>query len=464
MTFLIILLAIALQIFLTYKKLNPFLSLLIVAILAGFCLGMTPDGILNSIKNGVGSTLANVAMIICLGATLGKILEVCGAAEQISTTLINSFGQKYIQWAMLIAGFLIGIPLFYNTGFVIVVPLIFSIARKANLPLLYVAIPMAASLSTTHCFLPPHPGPAYLVGEFDKVVRASLGKEVSMGKTLMYGIIIAVPVVLIAGLGLGTILKRIKTDISSSFFSKESPVKKLPAPFPSFFIALLPVLLISLAVIITNSLPKDEVTVNTILLETSRFTITLLDIKKIILFIGDSTIALLISVLTAIWYFGLKRGESMDTAMKWFGDAIAGIAMILLIITGGGIFKQVLQDSGTDTYIASFSSKWSMPPLVFGWVVTALLRVAIGSATVAGITAAGIVSPLVASGAVSPELMVLAVGTGSVFGSHVNDSGFWMFKEFFNLSLKQTFLSWTVMETTISILGLIGVLILNLFV
>ena len=154
----------------------------------------------------------------------------------------------------------------------------------------------------------------------------------------------------------------------------------------------------------------------------------------------------------------------MDTAMKWFGDAIAGIAMILLIITAGGIFKQVLQDSGTDKYIASFSSKWQMPPLLFGWVVTAILRVAIGSATVAGITAAGIVSPLVAAGTVSPELMVLAVGTGSVFGSHVNDSGFWMFKEFFKLSLKQTFLSWTVMETVISILGLIGVLILDLFV
>lgn len=147
--------------------------------------------------------------------------------------------------------------------------------------------------------------------------------------------------------------------------------------------------------------------------------------------------------------------------MKWLSDAIAGIAVILLIITAGGIFKQVLQDSGTDKYIASFSEKWQMPPLIFAWVITALLRVAIGSATVAGITAAGVVTPLVASGVVSPELMVLAVGAGSVFGSHVNDSGFWMFKEFFNLTLRQTFMSWTVMETTISIIGLFGVLLLN---
>lgn len=152
----------------------------------------------------------------------------------------------------------------------------------------------------------------------------------------------------------------------------------------------------------------------------------------------------------------------METTMKWLNGAISGIAVILLIITAGGIFKQVLQDSGTDKYIASFSEKWQMPPLIFAWVIAAFLRVAIGSATVAGITAAGVVTPLVASGVVSPELMVLAVGAGSVFGSHVNDSGFWMFKEFFNLSLKQTFLSWTVMETTISIIGLLGVLLLNI--
>jgi Gnt-I system high-affinity gluconate transporter len=448
MTFLILILAIALQVFLTYKKLSPFLSLVIVAILAGFCLGLQPADILKSIKTGAGNTFGDVGLIICLGAILGKILESSGAAEQISTTLINSFGVKYIQWAMLVTGFLIGIPLFYNAGFVILVPLVFSIARKANLPLLYVAIPMAASLSTTHCFLPPHPGPAYLVNTFDKVVKASLGKEVSMGTTLIYGIIIAIPVVLIAGPVLGTILKRIKVDASSSFLFDDNKIKNLPAALPSFLIALLPVLLITLAVIanIKGFLPDGTL------------------LKKTLLFTGDSTIALLLGVLTAVWYFGLRSGKSMETAMTWLQNAVSGIAMILLIIIAGGIFKQVLQDSGTDKYIASFASKWQMPPLVFAWAVTALLRVAIGSATVAGITAAGIVSPLIATGTVSPELMVLAVGTGSVFGSHVNDSGFWMFKEFFNLSLKQTFLSWTVMETTISILGLAGVLILQMFV
>jgi Gnt-I system high-affinity gluconate transporter len=153
----------------------------------------------------------------------------------------------------------------------------------------------------------------------------------------------------------------------------------------------------------------------------------------------------------------------MQTTMTWMSDAISGIAMIVLIITAGGVFRQVLTDSGTGNYIANYAAKWNMPPLIFGWIVTALLRVSIGSATVAGITAAGIVSPLVISGAASPELMVLSVGAGSVFGSHINDSGFWMFKEFFRLSLKQTFLSWTVMETVISVIGLVGVLVLNMF-
>lgn len=436
MELLVIFLAICLQIFLTYKKVSPFLSLLLVAILAGLFLGMEPMQIIKSVEKGVGNTLGGLALIICLGAILGKVLEAGGAAEKISTTLINGFGQKNIQWAVLLTGFLIGIPLYYNAGFVILVPLVFSIASKAKLPLLYVAIPMAASLSTTHCFLPPHPSPVFLVNAF----------KADMGKTLIYGLLITIPVVIVAGPFLGRLLKGIEVKIADTFLSPQQDTERqLPAAFPSFLIGLLPVLLITLAVIADNFLP-DQL------------------LKKIILFFGDTTIALLLTVFIAIWYFGIRAGKTMETTMKWLADAIAGIALILLIITAGGVFKQVLQDSGTDKYIASFSGKWQMPPLIFGWVVTALLRVAIGSATVAGITAAGVVTPLVASGVVSPELMVLAVGTGSVFGSHINDSGFWMFKEFFNLTLKQTFLSWTVMETLISILGLMGVLLLNYFI
>lgn len=436
MIFLIIILAIALQVFLTVKKVSPFLSLLIVAIVAGLSLGMQPADLVKTIEKGVGSTLGGLALIITLGAILGKILEAGGAAEKISSSLISSFGEKNIQWALTLTGFFVGIPLYYNAGFVILVPLVFTLARKTGLPLLYIAIPMAASLSVTHCFLPPHPGPVVLVNAF----------KANMGKTLMYGLIITIPVVILAGPVLGRMLRNVKVSISDLFSRKDEPLKNLPAAFPSFFIALLPVILITLAVIAGNFLQEGTV------------------IRKILLFTGDPTIALLLAVLLAAWQFGLRSGHSVEKVMKWLGDAVAGIAMILLIITAGGVFKQVLTDSGTGEYIANFSSKWNMPPLLFAWIVTALLRVTIGSATVAGITAAGVMAPLVSSGTASPELMVLAVGTGSVFGSHVNDTGFWMFKEFFKLSLKQTFLSWTLMETIISILGLIGVLLLNLFI
>jgi Gnt-I system high-affinity gluconate transporter len=434
LTFLIIIFAIALQVFLTVKKINPFLSLLIVAITAGLLLGMPPGQLLKSIEKGVGSTLGGLALILCLGAVLGKILEASGAAEKIATTLIRKFGEKNIQWAVLLTGFLIGIPLYYNAGFVILVPLVFMLARKTGLPLLYIAIPMAAALSTTHCFLPPHPGPVVLVNAF----------HADMGKVLVYGIVIAIPAVIVAGPMLGRLAKGITSSQTNLLSPVETEVKELPAAIPSFLIALLPVLLITLAVIAQNFLADGFV-------------------KTTFLFIGESTIALLIAVLLAFYFFGIRKNMPMDKLMKWLSDGISGIAMILLIITAGGVFKQVLQDSGTGDYIASFSSKWQMPPLIFAWVVTALLRVTIGSATVAGITAAGIVSPLVLNGTASPELMVLAVGSGSVFGSHINDSGFWMYKEFFQLSLKQTFLSWTVMETLISILGLIGVLLLNYF-
>ncbi len=435
MTILIIILAIGLQIFLSIKKVSPFLSLLIVAILAGLFLGMTPEALLKSIEAGVGSTLGGLALIICLGAVLGKILEESGAAEKIAVTLIKSFGEKNIQWAVLLTGFLIGIPLYYNAGFVILVPLVFMLAKKTGLPLLYIAIPMAAALSTTHCFLPPHPGPVVLINAF----------KADVGKTLLYGICIAIPAVIIAGPLLGRQLKKISSSDVNLFGTTVTNVKNLPNALPSFLVALLPIILITLSVIAQNFLAKSF-------------------LQTTFLFLGNSTIALLLSVIVAFVYFGILQKVKMETQMQWLSTAISGIAMILLIITAGGVFKQVLTDSGTGDYISSFSSKWNMPPLIFAWVVTALLRVMIGSATVAGITAAGVVAPLLAQHSVSPELMVLAVGSGSVFGSHINDSGFWMYKEFFKLSLKQTFLSWTVMETIISIVGLAGVLILDMII
>lgn len=434
MVLLIVLFAIALQVFLTTKKISPFLSLLIVAIIAGFLLGMSTTELLASIQKGVGETLGGLVLIICLGAILGKLLEASGAASQITTTLVNAFGVKHIQWAVLLTGFLVGIPLYYNAGFIILVPLIFSIAKRTSLPLLYLAIPMAASLSVTHCFLPPHPGPVLLVNAF----------HADMGLTLLYGLAIGVPILVIVGPSLGKMMKQIQSK-TDTFFSDTNTTSfdKLPGVFASFLIALLPVFLISVAVIANNFLPEKNL------------------LRDILSFIGDSTIALLITVMFAIIYVGQTTGKTMSEIMTWASKAVADIAMILLIITSGGVFKQVLTDSGTAKYISSLSGDWQMQPLIFGWLVTAMIRVMIGSANVSAITAAGIVAPLVMSGKASPELMVLAVGSGSVFGSHINDTGFWMFKEFFGLSLKQTFRSWSLMEMIISVLGLLGVLLLN---
>jgi gluconate transporter len=296
---------------------------------------------------------------------------------------------------------------------------------------------MAASLSTTHCFLPPHPGPVVLVNAF----------HANMGMVLVYGLCMTIPAVIIAGPLLGRFLQKIKPAAGGLFgVEVDKKEKLLPPVLPCFLIALLPVMLITMAVLANHFLPAGSM------------------ITTIASFIGDSTIALLIAVMLSIYYFGLRAGSDMQTVMGWVSSGISGIAIILLIITAGGVLKQVLEDSGAGNEIANLSKLWHLPPLLFGWLVTALLRVTIGSASVAAITAAGVVAPLLAASGASPELMVLAVGSGSVFGSHINDSGFWMFKEFFNLNLKQTFISWTVMETTISLVGLAMVLLINNFI
>jgi Gnt-I system high-affinity gluconate transporter len=447
MTFIIILAAIALLLLLTLKKVSPFLALLIVGLLAGLALGMDitklvggigADGkpIAGSVKTGVSRTLGDILLILCLGAALGKLLEKSGGAQQIADTLIKAFGKKNIQWAVVITGFMVGIPLHYNAGFIILVPLIFSIAINSGLPLMYIAIPMAASLSTTHAFLPPHPGPLVLVGAF----------KADMGKTLIYGLMLAVPLVIIAGPLFGRVLQKMKVQINPKLFSGTAEKKEnLPSVAASFIIALLPVILIALRVIVEAFMKNDNA------------------FRTVVIFCGDATVALLISVLFAIYYFGLRTGKTMEGVMQWLNEGITGIALIIFIIATGGVLKQVLEDSGVGKEIIALNEQWKMPPLVFGWIVAALLRLTLGSATVAGIAAAGIVAPMVGAD-VSPELMVLSVGAGSIFFSHVNDTGFWIFKEFFNLTLKQTFMSWSVMETIISVLGLVGVLILDLFI
>lgn len=429
MQLLIVLIGIVLLLLLIIKKFNPMIAMLITSIITGILLGMPAAKVIASISTGVGNTLGGVILILALGAMMGKLIEDTGVSQRIVIVLINVFGLKNIQWAILLTGFLVGIPLFYNAGFVVLIPLAFALASATNLPKLYVGIPMAASLSVTHCFLPPHPGPVALSTIFNA----------NIGVTMLYGFIIIIPIVIIAGIIFPRLIINIKgrriTKPVHTFEEKE----KLPSAGKSFAIALLPVFLIA---------------AGTIALYVPAFSAA----KAFFAFISDPIIALLIALLFTIFLQKLPVSIAMNSCV----EGVKSIAMIIMIIAAGGAFKQVLIDSGIGEQVKYISAHLQLSPLVFAWMITALLRITLGSATVASLTASGLVLPLITTG-VSPELMVIAVGAGSVFFSHVNDTGFWMFKEYFNLSMKQTFKTWTVMETLISILGLIGVLLLDQF-
>ena len=415
-------------------KLNAFISFIIVCLLVGILQGMELLSVIQSIQTGIGNTLGFLVMILGFGAMLGKLVADSGAAQRITSTLVSKFGLKYIQWALVLAGFIVGIPMFYSVGFVILVPLVFTVAASTGLPLIYVGLPMLASLSVTHGFLPPHPAPTAIADMF----------EADIGKTLLYGIIIAIPTIIVAGPLFSRTIKNIKATPLKEFYNpiilKDHEMPKIGV---SIFTALLPVLLIIISTLADNFLSDDFI------------------LKKILVFIGNPVIAMLISVLVAIYTLGLARGKKMTEIMDSVTKSISSITMVLLIIAGAGALKQILIDSGVSDYIGELMTGSAISPLILAWLIATVIRVCVGSATVAGLTAAGIVLPLVANTGVSPELMVLAIGSGSLMLSHVNDGGFWLFKEYFNLSVKDTLSTWTVMETTVGTMGLIGVLIMN---
>jgi len=419
-----------------WAKVNPFFAFLIVSIAAGLMLGIPADKVSASVQKGLGDTLGSLTIIICLGAVLGKLIAVSGAAQKITESMVSVVGVKHIQWALLVTGFIVGIPLFYGIGFVLLVPFIFSVVYKYKVPAVYIGLPMLAALSVTHGFLPPHPSPTALVIMF----------HANMGLTLVYGLAIAIPTIIIAGPLFARTLKKIPSTPLKTFVADELPSDKLPGAFNSFFTALLPVILL----MVTALLPF------------------FMSIKgkpqQVLSFIGDPAIVMIISVLTATFTLGICQHKKMSELAVIYADAIKDITLILLIIGGSGAFKQVLTDSGVTAQIANQLQTFSISPLILGWLIAAIIRICIGSATVAGLTAAGIVSGLVLQDHVNPELMVLAIGAGSLAFSHVNDGGFWMFKEYFNLSIKDTIRSWSVMESIVAVAGLCGVLILNIFV
>jgi len=418
-------------------KLNAFIAFIIVCLFVGIVGGMELQSVIQSIQTGMGNTLGFLFILLGFGSMLGKLVADSGAAQKITTQLVSSFGIKNVQWAVVLTGFIVGIPMFYSVGFVILIPLVFTVAATTKLPLIYVGLPMLASLSVTHGFLPPHPAPTAIAVMFDA----------DIGKTLVYGIIIAIPAIIVAGPLFSRTIKNINATPLKEFYN---PViledHEMPSLTTSIISALLPVILIGLSTISNSFLPQDFF------------------LKPIIDFIGNPVIAMLISVLVAIYTLGLARGRKMVDIMKSVSTAVSSITMVLLIIAGAGALKEILTDSGVSDYIAELLVGSSISPLILAWLIATAIRISVGSATVAGLTAAGIIMPLVSSTGVSPELMVLAIGSGSLMLSHVNDGGFWLFKEYFNLSIKDTLSTWTVMETTVGVMGLIGVLVLNIFI
>ncbi|HCV53071.1 GntP family permease [Exiguobacterium sp. UBA6309] len=438
---------VALLVLIMGLKLNTFVSLIIVSFGVALLLGMPLDQIVKTIEAGIGGTLGHLALIFGLGAMLGKLIADAGGAQRIAMTLVARFGEKNIQWAVVVASFIIGIALFFEVGLVLLIPIVFAISRQLRVSILYLGIPMVAALSVTHGFLPPHPGPTVIAGEY----------KANIGEVLLYGFIVAVPTVIIAGPVFTKIAKRLVPEsftrtgnIASLGEQKEFDLEETPGFGISVFTAMLPVLLMSVA------------TIFTLLQETLGLGES--SVISAIEFIGNASTAMLISLLVAVYTMGIARKIPMQTVMESCTTAIAQIGMMLLIIGGGGAFKQVLIDGGVGTFVAQLFEGSALSPILLAWLIAAILRISLGSATVAALSTAGLVIPLLEQSDVNLALVVLATGAGSLIASHVNDAGFWMFKEYFGLSLKETFATWTVLETIISVCGLGFVLLLSLVV
>ena len=419
-------------------KVNAFISLIITSLLVGIMEGLPPVQAIASVENGLGSTLGKMTMVICFGVMLGKLLTDSGAAQRISTTMINLFGRKRVQLAAVATAFILGIVLLFDTGIIVLLPLILTIAAEAEVPILYVGMPVMAALMTIHGLVPPHPMPTAIANIY----------HANLGVTMFYGFIIAIPAIVVSGLLYTRCFKKKDLEVEmpkERFTHRHFEEAEMPGFGISIFTAVIPVILIGVPTIFNFIVPKSPLT-------------------PLMKFIGEPNVALLVSVIVAVFTFGLARGKKMDEIMKTLAESTRGIIMILLVIGGGGAFGRVLADSHVDKYFVQLMQGTSLSPLIFAWLFSAILRAIIGSATVAGLTAAGILAPVVAMGQVSPELMVLATGSGSIAFSNVSDSGFWIAKEFFNLSVGKTFKTWTAVVTIAGLVGLMGVLVLNIFV
>jgi len=428
-------------------KLNTFVSLIIVSFIVALLLGMPMSDVVSSIESGLGGTLGHIALIFGMGAMLGRLIADAGGANRIATTLIDKFGEKRIQWAVLFASFIVGIALFLEVTIVLLIPIIFSIAKELKVSIVHLGLPMVTAALATHAFLPPHPGPTAVAAEYGA----------NIGLMLIYGIIIAIPTVILAGILYPKLAKRIvptawTREGSESFgVAKSFKEEEMPGFGISVFTALFPVILMAIGAAVDIAQAETGFADNLLI--------------EIIRFVGNSSTAMVISLLVAIYTMGIRRNIPIKRLMDSCGSAINALGMLLLIIGGGGALKQVLIDGGVGDYVATIFAGSSMSPVFFAWMVAAILRICLGSGTVATLTTAGLVIPSLGTMPdVNLELVALATGAGSAIASHVNDAGFWMVKESLGMTLKEAFGTYTVLSTVVAVSGLVFTMILDIFI
>ena len=419
-------------------KLHPFIALIAVSLALGAVAGMPLPSVVKAFSDGVGAVLGFVAVVVALGTMLGKMMAESGGATRIATTLIDLLGESRVHWAILVVAFVVGIPVFFQVGFMLLIPLVFTIAARTGTSLVKIGIPLVAGLSVVHGMVPPHPAAMLAVAAY----------HADVGRTIVYALLVGLPTAALAGPVFATwIAPRIHLPPDNPMavqLAGEVP-RTLPGFGLTLFTVLLPVILMLCASAADVTLVPDS------------------GLRAILDFIGSPIVALLLALLFSFWSLGYRQHLTRDQIVKFAGDCLAPTAGILLIIGAGGGFNRVLLESGVGRAIADIALGSHASPLLLAWSVAALIRVATGSATVAMTTSAGIVAPIAAATAGSnAELLVLATGAGSLVLSHVNDSGFWLIKEFFNMTVAQTLKTWTVAETIIGVAGLAFTLLLSL--
>lgn len=435
---------VVLVLLITKCKLHPFLALSLAALGLGLAAGISPGPTVEHYQDGFGDALKSTGPTIGLGTLLGGILLGSGAADRIATVFIGARPVKWIPTAITAAALLIGMPHLFDVSFVMLVPLVYAVAKRTGSHLLYVGLPMAAGLYVSHGLLPPHPSPTLAVSAYDA----------STGLTIFYGLLIGIPLAVVSG--------PLLTKVVSRWFGPAPDLDRGPVPTTdpepdnqrrpvSFTLALITVLL-----------PPGLMLIGTLgTANTAKGTLPYAFFEAC----DTSVLSLLAAVVFAFFALGIRSGFGLGQLQKMAAKGLGPVGAIVLILGAGGGLKEMLTATGIDKVISDYAVDWSVPPLLLGWLVAALLRICLGSATVATAAATGIVAPLLSAyPGVSPELMVLATASGAVMLSHVNDSGFWLFKEYFQLSVAQTFRTWTLMLSLQSLLSLGGVLLLSAFV